>query len=179
MQPIFFLAGPPAVGKSTTAHALAGCFPKSVHIPVDDLRDMVVSGLRLPSADWSPELVEQLALARSSAAAMARSYNAAGFAVAIDDFWDPNSRLAEYAALFRKPNTVKVLLLPSQATAAERARERAGPGGDTSYLAGGIHLAYASLAGKAALLSRRGWLVLDTSALDVQATIQQILARAA
>ncbi|MFZ5855821.1 MAG: AAA family ATPase, partial [Chloroflexota bacterium] len=92
MTPIFFLAGAPAVGKSTAARALAAKFPKSMHISVDTLRDMVISGAIHPSGNWSPGLVEQLSLARASAMQMAISYNQAGFVVIIDDFWDPHGR---------------------------------------------------------------------------------------
>jgi len=58
MSPMFLVIGSPAVGKSTTSRALAARFHKSVHIPVDNVRDMVVSGLRLPSPVWSDDLVE-------------------------------------------------------------------------------------------------------------------------
>jgi predicted kinase len=117
---LFFLTGPPAVGKSTTAHALATRFDKSIHIPVDDLREMVVSGLILPSEDWSQALVEQLALARQTAVQMALVYREAGYTVVIDDFWDPNSRLSEYTLLFTEANTHKILLLPNQEAAKSR-----------------------------------------------------------
>ncbi|HRL14538.1 MAG TPA: hypothetical protein PKX07_21830, partial [Aggregatilineales bacterium] len=90
MNPIYVVVGPPAVGKSTTSRALAARFPKSIHIPVDDLRNMVVSGLMLPGAVWSDGLAQQITLARTSAASMALAYHTAGFAVVIDDFWDPN-----------------------------------------------------------------------------------------
>ena len=67
MIPIFLVVGPPAVGKSTTSRSLAAHFPQSIHVPVDDLRDMVVSGLVLPGQDWSAELALQVNLARQSA----------------------------------------------------------------------------------------------------------------
>ena len=90
MQPLFILVGPPAAGKSTTSQALASKFNRSIHIPVDDIRDMVVSGLVLPGLEWSPELVRQISLARESAIHMARTYQRAGFVAVIDDFIDPN-----------------------------------------------------------------------------------------
>ena len=122
MPHIFLLVGPPAVGKSTTARALAAHFEKSIHIPVDDLRDMVISGLALPGGDWDEKLVEQLRLARESAAHMALAYRQAGFTVALDDFWDPASRLLEYSRLFEEPQVHRVLLFPSQRAAEERNR---------------------------------------------------------
>ena len=86
MNTIYLIIGPPAVGKSTTSRALAGRFPRSIHIPVDDLRNMVVNGLALPAAEWGDELSRQVALARNAVIAMALAYRQAGFTVVIDDF---------------------------------------------------------------------------------------------
>ena len=62
VHPVFVIVGPPAVGKSTTSKALAARFPKSLHIPVDDVRTMVVSGLVLPSThgDRTKEIAEAI-----------------------------------------------------------------------------------------------------------------------
>jgi chloramphenicol 3-O-phosphotransferase len=86
MTHIFLLVGAPAVGKSSTARALATHFQKSIHISVDSLRDMVVAGLVHPSHNWSQALIEQLRLARTSASQMALAYTKADFVVVIDDF---------------------------------------------------------------------------------------------
>lgn len=177
MTHIFLVAGPPAVGKSTTARALAAKFPKSIHIPVDDVRDMVVSGLVYPGSDWSPDLIEQLALARASVAQMAAAYSTAGFVVAIDDFWDHNSQLSEYRVLFQNPDFHRVLLFPSQRAAEDRNRKRSGPGGENAYLAGGIHLVYEHLQNELPNLERRGWMVVDTTDKSVEATVDTILAQ--
>ncbi|MBE2233692.1 MAG: hypothetical protein IAE85_09370 [Anaerolinea sp.] len=74
MTPIFLVVGSPAVGKSTTAAALARRFAKSIHIPVDALRDMVAAGQALPGPQWGDELIEQLAASRASAVFMALTY---------------------------------------------------------------------------------------------------------
>lgn len=175
MTQIFFLAGPPAVGKSSTARALAAQFQKSIHIPVDNLRDMVVSGLALPSKEWSQELIEQLALARESASQMAIAYNKAGFVVAIDDFWDPNTKLGEYSLLFQEENLHKVLLFPGQRVAEERNLRRSGPGEASKYIAEGIRTIYEVLQEDIPNLENQGWMIVDTSNLTVEAAVQQIL----
>ena len=177
MTQIFLLAGPPAVGKSTTAHALAARFPKSIHIPVDDIRDMVVSGLALPSGAWGQDLIEQLALARAIVAQMAIAYSNAGFAVAIDDFWDSNSRLSEYQALYQRPDLHRIMLFPSQRAAEERNRKRSGPGDGSAYIAAGIRLVYESLQAELPNLERQGWMVVDTTDRSIEATVDHILAR--
>lgn len=174
MSQIFLVVGAPAVGKSTTAHALAARFEKSIHIPVDDLRDMVVSGLALPG-EWNARLVEQLRLARESAVHTALAYREAGFVVAIDDFWDPNSRLEEYSALQQEPEVYKILLYPSQQVAQERNLKRSGPSEINAYIAGGIREVYAHLPADAAFLQRRGWVVVDTTDKSVEETVDEIL----
>ncbi|MFZ2362287.1 MAG: AAA family ATPase [Anaerolineae bacterium] len=178
MTRIFLVAGGPAAGKSTTAAALAARFPKSVHIPVDAVRDLVVSGQALPGADWSQELVQQLVLARECAAYMALAYCRAGFAVVIDDFWDPNSGLAEYAALFSQPQVRKILLYPSREAARARNRQRSGSGAAVDYIDDGIRLVYEHLDAVVGDLAAQGWWVLDTTEMAVEDVVQDILVRA-
>ena len=178
MASVFLVVGAPAVGKSTTARALAKQFPRSIHIPVDDLRDMVVSGLVYPGGDWGPELVEQLRLARETAAQMATSYNRAGFAVVIDDFWDPYSQLLEYGPLLQEPNLCKVLLFPSLRVAQERNEKRSGPGEWNEYLADGIRRVYGHLETYVSTLEENGWIIVDTSDQSVEAAVSHILVQA-
>ena len=175
MSLIFLLVGAPAVGKSSTAKALANRFPKSIHIPVDDLRDMVVSGLVYPGADWSPELIEQLALARNTAVQMALDYSRAEFNVVIDDFWDPVSRLAEYDRLWELPGATRVLLFPSQEAAEARNLKRSGAEQATGYIAEGIRLVYSSLSPEIETLRSASWQIMDTTELSIDGAVDLIL----
>jgi predicted kinase len=172
---LFCLAGPPAVGKSTTARALAARFEKSIHIPVDDLRGMVVSGLVLPSGDWSSELVEQLTLARQTVVEMALIYHEAGYTVVIDDFWDPNSRLREYDRLFTEAYAHKIILLPNQAAAISRNIQRSHSDEGNEYIEAGIRLVYRHLDNEAADLIKEGWQVVDTTDKIINDTVDHIM----
>lgn len=174
MNPIFLVVGPPAVGKSTTSRALASRFPKSLHIPVDDLRDMVVSGILLPGADWSDALAEQVALARSTAVHMAMHYHTAGFVVVIDDFWDAE-HLSDYQALFSHPALQRVLLVPAQGEAHQRNLQRSGDGPARAYIDQGIQIVYRQLTAALPNLKQQGWMVVDSSALSVDETLNRIL----
>jgi diamine N-acetyltransferase len=176
--PIFLLVGGPAVGKSSTARALAAQFAKSIHIPVDTVRTLVVSGVVHPGAEWSGDLVEQLALARESVAHMALAYNEAGFIVVIDDFWDPNSQLLDYGLLLSHPQIHKVLLYPTQDAAHARNLARSGPGPARTYLDDGIRATYAHLRTVVADLETRGWLVLDTTHLGIAETVSSLIEQA-
>lgn len=174
MQPVFILIGPPAVGKSTTSKALASRFNRSIHIPVDDIRDMVISGLVLPSLEWGPELIQQISLARESVIHMALNYRRAGFAVVIDDFLDPH-QLSEYQAFLNEPRIYKFVLYPNQDTAHARNFQRAGDDPARDYLDEGIRLVYQQLKFMVEPLRKDGWIVLDTTELSIEETVGEIL----
>jgi len=179
MQPIFMVVGPPAVGKSTTSRALAARFPRSIHIPVDNLRDMVVSGLELPGLDWTDELIRQFTLARAAAARMALDYRAAGFAVVIDDVWEHYHYAEDYQPLFSQPQVHRVVLYPDQPEAHRRNLQRSGDTPARAYIDIGIRQVYEQITPVITQLAQVGWLVMDTTALNVEETVTAILQRAA
>ena len=176
-SPIFLVVGAPAVGKSTTSRALAARFERSIHIPVDDLRDMVVSGRVLPSPTWSQPLVEQIGLARRTAIASAIRYADAGFAVVIDDFWDPPG-LVEYDEVPADRSFHRVLLRPDREEALRRNFGRHGDDPMRAYLDDGVHHVYDLLETPVAQarLDQGDWLVLDTTQLPVDTAVDRILA---
>lgn len=178
LAPIFLIIGIPATGKSSTSRALALRLPKALHIPVDDLRMMVVSGLVLPAAEWTDALVEQVSLARKLAARMALAYREAGFAAVIDDFLDANT-LHDYHELLEQPGVRRVVLLPTQDEAHRRNHVRSGGGPGAAYIDDGIRFFYDTARELATRLSEEGWLVIDNTALTVEETVDAILQRSA
>jgi predicted kinase len=176
--PLYLICGAPASGKSSAARAVAASFARGLHINVDHLRDMVVAGGVNPGASWSPALVEQLALARATAVEMAQRYRGAGFAVVIDDFWDPVSRLAEYASIMDAASGRRVILYPAQAKVHTQALARAGSAEAAAYLDEGIRAVYADLQRAAPALAASGWLLLDTTSETVATTVEKLRALA-
>ena len=174
MKPIFLVVGPPAVGKSTTSRLLAAQFPKSLHIPVDDVRNMVISGLLLPAAHWSENLAQQVTLARKSAVQIALNYNEAGYAVVIDDFWDYD-HLSDYQALLEHPGLHKVVLYPNQETAHQRNLQRSGASPSRAYIDEGIQIVYQQLHSVVPQLLQQGWVVVNSTALSAPETVSAIL----
>ena len=174
MPPIFLIVGAPATGKSTASRALAARFPKSIAIGVDDLRNMVIGGVVHPSAAWGDELVAQLQLARTSALLMARTYHAAGYAVVIDDFYDPYTQMHEYDELVANEKLMRVLLYPNRQKAHAQNLQRSGPGQVQEYLDEGIKIVYAALDTAAGQLTQDGWTVLDTTHDTVEATAARL-----
>ncbi len=55
---IFLISGTPGSGKSSVARALMQRFKQGVHLPVDDLRKMVVSGIAHPVAQTVTVILE-------------------------------------------------------------------------------------------------------------------------
>jgi protein tyrosine phosphatase (PTP) superfamily phosphohydrolase (DUF442 family) len=171
--PLFLITGAPGVGKSVTAAALMRRFPFGLHIPLDDLREWVVSGISQPVPEFTDETARQFRLARSAAAQVAASYSDAGFAVVTDDvIHEPDAETYYITAL--APRTLhKILLRPSLDVALTRNATRSNKDFDTTVLADAIRGNHHSLGeqNRADL----GWAVIENGALDVEQTVDAIL----
>ncbi len=79
---IFFITGPPGVGKSTIARELANHFEKSVYFDIDLMRLRVVKGLSLPApGNFGEETQRQFNLAHIATGQAACHYADTGFTV--------------------------------------------------------------------------------------------------
>jgi adenylylsulfate kinase-like enzyme len=168
---IWLISGAPGAGKSTVSDALCRVFPLSVHIPVDDIRDWVRSGFASP-VEWTNETGRQFALARRGAARMAADYADAGFEVMVDDVIR-ESDLNQYTDYIGNTRLRKVLLNPSLKIVLAR---NAAPGRkpfDSSVLEAACRGLHPLLL--AENTAERGWIVIDSTALDVEQTIDAIL----
>jgi hypothetical protein len=147
-------------------------FPFGLHIPVDDLREWIVSGIAHPVPEFTEETGRQFGLARASAAQVAALYADAGFAVAVDDvIHEPD---AEALVALLAPRTVhKILLQPTPEVALARNGDRTNKGFDTAVLADAICGNHRSLGeqNRADL----GWTLIDNSELNVEQTVDAIL----
>ena len=146
-------------------------FDFGLHVPVDDLREWVVSGIAHPVPELTPESERQFALARQSAAQLATIYVQAGFAVAIDDVIDPENA----AKLEQSPSgpVHKVLLRPTLEVTQRRNAERKNKP-YTSVLQSVIISIYEAHDLEA--YEAMDWFVLDSSVSSVSGTVDAILA---
>jgi chloramphenicol 3-O-phosphotransferase len=146
-------------------------FQRGVHIPVDDLRQMVVSGIAHPIPTWTDETARQFKLARGNAVSMALRYANAGFAVAIDDVFSTRDFESDYAPVLEGAAVHRVLLLPSLEVTLARNSSRTYKDFHPEILEDVIRHLHAEFRA----MDVRGWLVIDSSALTLEETVNAIL----
>ncbi|WP_310584943.1 AAA family ATPase [Deinococcus sp.] len=170
---VWIITGGPGAGKSSVSRALLQRFEFGLHLAIDDLNDLVVSGRAYPSLEHPPEAARQFALAHTAAAHHARLYTEAGFEVAIDDVLWPTSIHALLADL--KGSTVRVVLLaPGLETALARNAARTNKTYDTATLVPLMEAIHPSI--RPEEYRAHGWTVLDTSGLTLEETVDALLA---
>jgi chloramphenicol 3-O-phosphotransferase len=174
-SPVFLVTGTPGAGKSSVARALAARFSLGIHLDLDSVRLMVVSGFARPGFTWGPEVDLQFRLARATAIHMVRAYAAEGFAIVVDDMLGPRGDdppgLQDYTELARDASFHPVLLQPSLDVTLARADAR---GGELlPWLREVVPPLYAAMESHLTT----GWTVVDSSTSTVQETVDEILAR--
>ena len=170
--PIFLLTGTPGSGKSSVARALLQRFEFGLHLPVDDLREFVVSGIAHPIPTLTEETGRQFRLARESAAMTAKLYATNGFAVVIDDVISSDDVSSMFEPALNEFDFHKILLQPRLEVALERNRTRTNKNFDPSFLEEPIRQIHAWMSAQEL---PKDWLRIDSSQLNLEQTVDAIL----
>ncbi len=173
--PIFLITGAPGVGKSSVSEALMKRFPYGFYVPVDDLREWVVSGIAHPTPVWTEETGRQFGIARKAVIGLTRTYADEGFAVAIDDVLLPGEGEELFGKGLGGYVLNKVLLWAELGVTQRRNRDRTNKNFDTmglEELIGRLH-EWMEPEGYA----EAGWTVVDSTGLGVEETVDEILRR--
>lgn len=168
---LWLISGTPGSGKTSVADGLSRRYPKGVHLPMDELRQLVRSGLASP-LEWNDETSLQFAIARRNAARLAADYIASGFTVVIDDVVR-EADMPQYLPHLGRLAPRKVLLSPSIFVVHRRNAERTNKSFDTKILEPVATRLHGQLL--AGCPPEAGWKVLDTSTLSIDDTIDRIL----
>lgn len=172
-QPIFFLTGPPAAGKSTLAKAILQRYEFGIHIPVDDLREWVVSGIAHPMG-WTDETTRQFGLAENAACDLAIRYQDTGFAVAIDHCQGPPTLDKLIEDRLNERHVIKIAVVADLETNLRRNIERTNKDFDHTVLVKTIETLNPLY--QTEPIHEQGWIVFDNSEVGVEAAIDRLLA---
>ncbi len=163
---IILITGVPGSGKSTVTDSLCKLFDKSIHIPVDTLRQMVKGGYASPE-NWNEEFEKQYKLARKNASSIANNAVEEGFVVVIDDIvkqeWinEWRNNLSGYELKF-------VLLNPDIETIKNRNKQRKQSTVPEDFI---VPL-YEKLSRENTL--ENGWICINNTELSVEETAREI-----
>lgn len=166
--PIYWISGPPAAGKTTLCGALLARFDRGFHLPVDELREWVVQGMA-DSVPWTDESERQFQVAEGAVCGIARHYQGAGFAVAIDHCRNP--RRIETVLAEARLDVLKILLMPDLAVNLDRNHRRTNKPFDPRRLDETIEITNGYYRNDVPA----GWHVIDNSALSVEETVELLL----
>ena len=167
-ESVWLITGIPGAGKSTVAREIAGRLPRSAHVEVDLLREMVVSGYAAPGQEPLSESDAQLELGARNAALLADSLMDAGFTPIVDDVV-LRLQLARYRDVLARWPLRLVVLAPPVEVALERDSRR-----EERHVAG----RFAFLDAELRRQMRGMGLWLDTSGMSVTETVDAIVQRA-
>jgi hypothetical protein len=148
-------------------------FAFGLHLPIDNLREFVVSGISHPVPLPTPETSRQFRLARISALQTAKLYAQEGFAVVIDDVIFPHDATQLETAFLTGFKLHKILLRPRLEVALERNATRSNKNFDTSFLEPVIRDLYANMNPEE--YTNAGWKVIDSSDLSLESSAALIL----
>jgi chloramphenicol 3-O-phosphotransferase len=109
---VFLFGGPAGAGKSTLARAWCTTRSQAAHIELDEVRNLVVSGLADPQ-EHGERQAAQYRLSVQATCALARAFTNGEYDVAIDDVFEPQAFDHYWRPLLDELVWKLVVVLPS------------------------------------------------------------------
>jgi predicted kinase len=108
---LVLFGGPAGAGKTSLASRWCATRERAVHVQLDEVRSLIVTGLADPRSG-GPIVDEQYATAVAACCDLARTFLADGYDVAIDDVLEPDAFEAHWRSHLRDTLFDIVVLLP-------------------------------------------------------------------
>ncbi|MDP9208374.1 MAG: ATP-binding protein [Actinomycetota bacterium] len=121
---LLLMGGPAGAGKSTVATAWCHTRRRAVRIDLDQVRDLIVAGQADPQI-LTPLQAEQYELSVRACVALARTFLAAGYDVALETVFEPDDFAQRWRPLLTGLSWHLVILRPSLPVTLARSRGRA------------------------------------------------------
>jgi predicted kinase len=120
---VLLLGGPAGAGKSTLARAWCGTRKRAVHVELDCVRDLIVTG-RADPQEPSATQSEQYVTSVHATCALARTFAESGYDVVLDDVLEPEAFEAAWRPQLRELDWSIVVVLPTLEETLARSRAR-------------------------------------------------------
>jgi predicted kinase len=123
-RPVLLLVGGPAgVGKSTLARAWYAARARAAHVPLDEVRHLIVAGRADPQQPGSLQS-EQYTFSVRACVALARIFIEDGYDVAVDDVLEPATFERDWRPLLDELAWRLVIVLPDLEVVPRRSQAR-------------------------------------------------------
>jgi chloramphenicol 3-O-phosphotransferase len=109
---VVLFGGPAGAGKSTLARAWCGSRPQAAHLELDEIRQLIVSGLADPQESGDRQEA-QYRLSVEATCSLARAFADGGCDVAIDDVLEPDAFETYWRPQLEGTRWQLVIVLPS------------------------------------------------------------------
>ncbi len=120
---VVLFGGPAGAGKTTLARAWCLARERAVHIELDEIRSLIVSGLADPQVS-SAFQAEQYELSVAATCVLARTFAEASYEVAIDDVLEPETFQRSWRPRLEGLDWQTVIILPTLENTLSRAADR-------------------------------------------------------
>lgn len=124
MSILVLFGGPAGAGKTTLAAAWCATRPRAVHLQLDEVRNLIVSGLADPQTGNREAVGAQYDLSVQACCGLASTFLAAGYDVAIDDVLEPDAYEQAWQPALADIEHRIVIVLPSLTATLERSKSR-------------------------------------------------------